>query len=153
MPLTVPNKTQPWNGVDASPGCSMTREPTKRNKKEHVISNSQGRRNTTHPPPPPPPTERHISSLLSFSKRYVADMKLRARLHGSRKKFERSKTCKDPPFVYSGPAEFARFRVNGLHRQKNSSDEKFVRTRVNWISETREHLKYFWTEFFKAGLK
>ena len=51
-------------------------------------------------------------------------MKLRARLHGSRKKFERSKTCKDPPFVYSGPAEFARFRVNGLHRQKNSSDEK-----------------------------
>ena len=105
----------------------------------------------THPLPPP--TERHISSLLSFSKHYVADMKLRARLHGSRKKFERSKTCKDPPFVYSGPAEFARFRVNGLHRQKNSSDEKFVRTRVNWISETREHLKYFWTEFFKAGLK
>ena len=53
VPLTVPNKTQPWNGVDASPGCSMTREPTKRNKKEHVISNSQERRNTTHPPRPP----------------------------------------------------------------------------------------------------
>ena len=134
--------------MDASPGCSMTREPTKRNKKEHVISNSQERRNTTHPPPPP----RQKDTLVHHSAS-PSIMSLRARLHGSRKKFERSKTCKDPPFVYSGPAEFARFRVNGLYRQKNSSDEKFVRTRVNWISETREHLKYFWTEFFKAGLK
>ena len=77
----------------------------------------QGRRNTTDPPTPsPPPTERHISSLLNFPKHYVAHVKLRARLHGSRKNFERSKTCTDPPFVYSGSAEFARFRVNGLHR-------------------------------------
>lgn len=27
VPLTVPNRMQPWNGVDASPGCSITREP------------------------------------------------------------------------------------------------------------------------------
>ena len=29
VPLTVPKRMQPWNGVEASPGCSMTRDPKK----------------------------------------------------------------------------------------------------------------------------
>ena len=74
-------------------------------------------------------------------------MKLRPCCRGSRQISERSKTCTDPPFsVYTGPAEFARFA-----RVKNSSDQQFVRTRVNGISESREQQKYFWNVFVLQG--
>ena len=55
-------------------------------------------------------TQRHadISSVSPSSK-----FSLRPRLQGSAQIFERTKTCTDPPFVYTGPAEPCTKLLNG----------------------------------------
>ena len=88
---------------------------------------SQGRRNTIHLPPPP---------VYRDPDKFLKGQKL-ARIH----------------LRLLGTHGICTVACKRVAQVKNSSDKKFVRTRVNGISESREHLKYFWAELFKVGLK
>ena len=76
--------------------------------------------------------------------------------HGSGQIFERPKTCADPSFVYRKPAEVYKFwnynrtaicnrfctvSCKRFVQVKNSSVQKFFRTRVNEVSATRPRRK------------